>query len=110
MPPSTSRIFPVIDDVYKQFSLEFTTNRINRVLQKAVDEHTPPMHKGRRLKFYYATQVATRPPTFIVFVNYPKGVHFSYYRFLVNSFREGLGLDKAPLKVLLKERQRKKYG
>ncbi len=106
----TGRIFPVIDTVYEQFSLNFTTNRINKIIQKAVDEHTPPMHKGRRLKFYYATQVGTRPPTFVVFVNYPKGVHFSYYRFLVNRLREGLGLDKAPLRVRLKERERKKYG
>ena len=106
----TKKLFPVVNEVYRQFSLEFTTNRINRVLQKAVENHTPPLHRGHRLKFYYATQVSTKPPTFIIFVNYPKGVHFSYYRFLVNSFREGLGLDKAPLRLVLKERTRKKYG
>lgn len=105
----TKKLFPVINDVYGQFSLEFPTNKINRVLQKAVENHTPSLHQGRRIKFYYATQVSTKPPTFIIFVNYPKGVHFSYYRFLVNSFREGLGLDKAPLRVVLKERTRKKY-
>ena len=106
----TKKLFPVINEVYEQFSLQFTTNRINRVLQKAVEGHTPSLHQGRRIKFYYATQVSTKPPTFIIFVNYPKGVHFSYYRFLVNSFRDGLGLDKAPLRVVLKERMRKKYG
>lgn len=105
----TKKLFPVINDVYEQFSLEFTTNRINRVLQKAVENHTPSLHQGRRIKFYYATQVSTKPPTFIIFVNYPKGVHFSYYRFLVNSFRDGLGLEKSPLRVVLKERTRKKY-
>lgn len=106
----TGRILPTIDTVYEQFSLSFTTNRINKIIQKAVEEHSPSLHKGRRLKFYYATQVGTRPPTFIIFVNYPKGVHFSYYRFLVNRLREGLGLDKTPLRVVLKERERKKYG
>jgi GTP-binding protein len=106
----TKKLFPVINEVYEQFSLKFTTNRINRVLQKAVESHTPSLHQGKRIKFYYATQVSTKPPTFIIFVNYPKGVHFSYYRFLVNSFRDGLGLDKAPLRVVLKERLRKKYG
>jgi GTP-binding protein len=106
----TKKLFPEINDVYRQFSLQFTTNRINRVLQKAVENHTPALHRGHRLKFYYATQVATKPPTFVVFVNYPKGVHFSYYRFLVNSFREGLGVDKTPLRLVLKERTRKKYG
>ncbi|MFN2365164.1 MAG: GTP-binding protein, partial [Desulfurivibrionaceae bacterium] len=106
----TKKLFPVIDDIYRQFSLQFTTNRVNRVLQNAVEKHTPPLHRGHRLKFYYATQVATKPPTFIVFVNYPKGVHFSYYRYLVNSFREGLGVEQTPLRLVLKERQRKKYG
>ncbi|MFO7607403.1 MAG: ribosome biogenesis GTPase Der [Desulfurivibrionaceae bacterium] len=106
----TKKLFPVIDDIYRQFSLQFTTNRVNRVLGNAVEKHTPPLHRGHRLKFYYATQVATKPPTFIVFVNYPKGVHFSYYRYLVNSFREGLGVEQTPLRLILKERQRKKYG
>ncbi|MBU0481600.1 MAG: ribosome biogenesis GTPase Der [Proteobacteria bacterium] len=103
-------IFPAIRGVFEQFSLEFTTNRLNKVLQQAVEEHNPPMHKGRRLKFYYVTQVATRPPTFVLFVNYPKGVHFSYYRFLANRFRDGLGLDKSPLRLIMRERERKKYG
>ncbi|MCB2181871.1 MAG: ribosome biogenesis GTPase Der [Desulfobulbaceae bacterium] len=103
------KIFPVLDAMYKQCCQEFTTNRLNQVLQKAVEAHTPPLHKGKRLKLYYTTQVATNPPTFIIFANYPKGVHFSYQRFLVNQFRAALGLDKVPLKIILKERKRKKY-
>lgn len=104
------RIFPQLDTMYKQYNQEFSTNRINKVLKNATEAHTPPLHKGRRLKFYYTTQVSTKPPTFIIFVNYPKGVHFSYYRFLVNQFRDGLGLDNVPVKIILKERKRKTYG
>ncbi len=104
------RILPALDTLYKQYNREFTTNSLNRVLRKAVEAHTPPLHKGRRLKFYYTTQVARKPPTFIIFVNYPKGVHFSYHRFLMNQFREGLDLDQVPVRVLFRERQRKKYG
>jgi len=87
-----------------------TTGRLNRALQKAVLAHPPALHQGKRLKFYYTTQVSTKPPTFLVYVNYPKGVHFSYFRFLVNQFRIELGLDFTSLQIILKERQRKDYG
>ncbi|MFC1523762.1 ribosome biogenesis GTPase Der [Thermodesulfobacteriota bacterium] len=104
------KIFKEIETVFSQYSREFTTNKLNRVLQKAVEAHTPPMHRGKRLKFYYATQISKKPPTFILFVNYPKGVHFSYHRYLVNKFRETLEIDKSPVKLILRERKRKKYG
>ncbi len=103
-------IYSILHKVYKQFSLQFSTGKINRVLQSAVEAHPPSLHKGHRIKFYYSTQVATKPPTFIIFVNYPKGVHFSYYRFLVNHFRAELNLDLTILRIFLRERQRKKYG
>lgn len=103
----TGKILPLVNTVYQQYGRTFTTNRLNNTLQKAVKEHTPPFHKGRRLKFYYTTQIFSFPPTFIVFVNYPKGVHFSYHRYLVNQFRQGLELDKVPVKIILKERQRR---
>jgi len=105
-----NKIFGVIDKVYKQFSATVTTGRLNRVLQKAVESHPPALHQGKRLKFYYTTQVSTKPPTFLVYVNYPKGVHFSYYRYLVNQFRTELKLDHTSLTIILKERQRKDYG
>lgn len=103
------KIFPAISEVYKQYSKTFSTNRLNKILQQAVEGHTPPLHKGKRLKLYYTTQISTHPPTFIIFVNYPDGVHFSYYRYLVNSYRTGLGLENAPLRIFLRERQRKSY-
>ncbi|MCK5232758.1 MAG: ribosome biogenesis GTPase Der, partial [Desulfobulbaceae bacterium] len=105
-----NKIFPLLHKTYAQFCTKFSTNRVNRVLQKAVDAHTPPLYRGRRLKFYYTTQVSAKPPTFVMFVNYPDGVHFSYYRYLVNQFRIGLELESSPLRIVFKERKRKKYG
>jgi len=104
------RIFAAVDEVYDQFSLRFSTGRLNRVLARAVEGHTPSLHKGRRIKFYYTTQISSKPPTFVIYCNYPKGVHFSYFRYLVNHFRAELGLDRTTLRIFLRERVRKKYG
>jgi GTPase len=101
------RLFTTLDKVYQQYSQKFSTGKINRILRAAIEAHPPSLHQGKRLKLYYTTQVGTKPPTFIVFCNYPKGVHFSYHRFLVNRFREGLGLDLSPVKIIIKERQRR---
>lgn len=107
---SLTKILTTVDKVYSQYTATFSTNALNQVLKRATETHTPPLHKGHRLKLYYTTQVASSPPTFVLFVNYPKGIHFSYYRFLVNQFREELGLSNSPIKLLLRERKRKKYG
>ncbi|MEN8140272.1 MAG: ribosome biogenesis GTPase Der [Thermodesulfobacteriota bacterium] len=104
------KILPLANKVFGQYIASFSTNKLNNILSRATEAHTPPLHKGRRLKFYYTTQVSERPPTFVVFVNYPKGVHFSYHRFLVNQFRDELGLDKIPIRLFLRERKRKSYG
>jgi len=105
-----NKILPAVNKIYQQFSMEFTTNRLNRTLQKAIDEHNPALYQGRRVKFYYATQLSTRPPTVLVFTNYLKGVTPSYERFLVGRFREELGLDQSPLRLVFRERERKNYG
>ncbi len=101
------RLWPLIDEVYGQYASRFATNRLNRILQRAVAAHSPPLHKGRRLKLYYTTQVGSKPPAFVIFCNDPEGVHFSYHRFLVNAFRRELGLDRSPLLIHFRERQRR---
>ena len=90
--------------VQRQFQSRFPTAALNRLLAEAVARHEPPMVAGRRLKFYYTSQLATAPPRFVVVTNAPKSVHFSYQRYLVNSFREGLGLDRVPVQVFFRER------
>jgi GTP-binding protein len=106
----TKKLLPTIDGIYRQYSQKFPTNRLNRVLQRAIEKHPPSLHRGRRIKFLYTTQVASRPPTFTIFTNYPKDVHFSYQRFLINTFRQELDLDKSPIRLFFRERKRKKYG
>ena len=103
------KILPVIDSVYEQFSKKFSTGRLNRILQDASATHPPALHRGRRIKLLYTTQIAIRPPTFAVVTNYPKAIHFSYHRYLVNTLRKELGLDKTPIKLFFRERKRRKF-
>ena len=103
-----SRIFDVVNAVYAQYTTRVSTGILNRALTAATERTPPPIYKGRRIKFYYATQVATRPPTLVAFVNSPSGVHFSYHRYLINRFREELGLDRTPLRLIFRERSGRK--
>ncbi len=102
------RLFPTIGTVYKQFTASFPTSALNRLLKDAVEDHSPPIYKNKRLKFYYTSQVGHRPPKFVVMSNSSKGIHFSYERYLVNRFREGLGLDKVPLQLFVRDKNREK--
>jgi GTP-binding protein len=104
------RLFELIDRLMGQYRFRAPTAEVNRVLETAVAEHTPPYAGRGRLKFYYATQAATRPPTFVVFTNRPDEVHFSYRRFLVNRFKEAFGLDLAPVRLLLRVRSGRREG
>lgn len=99
-----NRIFSMVDDVFAQHQFRIATGQLNRLIEAAVERNEPSLHKGRRLKFYYATQVASGPPTFVLFVNYPDAVHFSYGRYLTNQIREGAGLDKTPVRIIFRQR------
>ena len=103
------KLLPEIDSVYEQFCKTFTTSLLNRILQDASASHPPALHRGRRIKLLYTTQIATRPPMFAIVTNYPKAIHFSYHRYLVNIFRKELALDKTPIRIVFRERKRKKY-
>ncbi len=98
------RLFPVIGSVYRQFKAKFPTAALNRLLREAVEEHSPPIYKNKRLKFYYTSQIGTCPPKFVIMTNSSKGVHFSYERYLLNRFREGLGLDKVPIQIFFRDK------
>ncbi len=99
------RLFPTVGSVYRQFTTMFPTAALNRLLSDAVEHHSPPIYKNKRLKFYYTAQVGTAPPTFVVMTNSQKGVHFSYERYLINRYREGLGLDRVPIRLLFKAKK-----
>jgi GTP-binding protein len=100
-----SKIFNLVDEVYGQYERRIGTGELNRIFEVAVKKTEPPLYKGRRLKFFYATQVSVKPPTFVCFVNFPEGVHFSYSRYLINQIREGSGLDKTPVKIIFRKRE-----
>ncbi len=102
------RIFDMVDEIYRQYSLRTGTGTVNQIFQEAVERKEPPLHQGRRIRFYYATQVSTKPPTFVVFVNYPEAVHFSYKRYLINRIRDRSRLDKTPIRILFRKRTGKK--
>ena len=101
------KIFPLVDEIYEQYTTRVNTGEVNRIIERAAEMTPPSMYNGRRIKFYYATQADIKPPTFVAFVNYPEAVHFSYKRFLLNQIRETVGLDKTPLKLHLRLRKNK---
>ena len=103
-----TKIFRMVDEVYAQYAQRIGTGRLNRILETATAQNPPPLYRGRPIRFYYATQVSNRPPTFVCFVNYPQAVHFSYKRFLINQIREHAGLAKTPIRILLRPRDSRK--
>jgi GTP-binding protein len=82
------------------------TAQLNRVLSEAVSRHQPSAVKGRRPRFYYATQAAIEPPTFVLFASDADAVHFSYQRFLENRIREAFRFEGTPLRLIFRERSR----
>ncbi len=101
------RIFDHVDEVYAQYCRRISTGQLNRILGTALEKNPPALHRGRPVKFYYAAQVGAKPPTFMAFVNHPEAVHFSYKRYLLNQLREQAGLDKTPIRLILRARERR---
>ena len=98
------KIFGKIDLLYEQFSRRISTGAVNRAIKEMIEKH-PPSRVGRgRIKFLYATQVRTKPPTFVVFVNRPDMIHFSYERFLMNQLRQHFQLAFTPIKVVFRKK------
>ena len=94
----------MIADLYMQFSSRVATGALNKAIQDIVETKPPPGAGNASLKVFYATQAETKPPTFVVFVNRPDIVHFSYHRFLVNRLKENLGLQETPIRVIFKKK------
>ena len=98
----THKILSMVEKIHAQYSYRINTGLLNRIVEDAIFRSEPPMHKGKRLKFYYATQVAVKPPTIVCFVNYPEAVHFSYHRYLINQIREMAELPNTPIRLLFR--------
>ena len=102
-----SKIFDVLDMVIQNQQMRVQTGVLNDILAEAVAMQQPPSDKGRRLKIYYMTQVSIKPPTFVIFVNDKKLMHFSYTRYLENKIREAFGFKGTSLKFFIRERKEK---
>ena len=100
-----TKIFYLVDEVYAQYTQRIGTGQLNKFVELAIEKNEPSLHRGRRLKFYYATQISAKPPTIVCFVNYPEGIHFSYKRYLINQLREQAGLDKTPIRMIFRKRE-----
>ena len=103
-----AKIYGMVEAVYRQYCTRVGTGRLNKVFEEAVDHNSPSLHRGRRIKFFYATQISIKPPTFVCFVNYPDAVHFSYHRYLVNCLSREFGLDNTPIRLYFRIRKRRK--
>ncbi|MFO7972976.1 MAG: ribosome biogenesis GTPase Der [Desulfobacterales bacterium] len=102
------KIFNLVEEVFSQYSSRIGTGPLNKIFYQAIERTEPSLHRGKRIKFFYAAHVSTRPPTFVCFVNYPDAVHFSYKRYLINQIREKTGLDKTPLRLIFRKRTGRK--
>ena len=97
-------LFPVINNVFTQYTKRVQTSVLNDVLNDAVHMNPPKSHNGGIIKVYYGTQTDTRPPTFILFVNNTEWMHFSYKRYLQNQIRQAFGFEGCPINIVLRRR------
>ncbi len=100
-----TNVFKEIDRVIEQREQRIPTGELNRLCERLTGAHEPPLYRGRRVKYFYLTQVGVRPPTFVAFVNYPEGVHFSYLRYLENGLRDAFGFQGTPIRIHARRRR-----
>ena len=102
-----NNIFELINTVDKNNNLRVPTGLLNDVISEAIAITQPPSDKGRRLKVFYITQVSTRPPTFVIFVNSKPLMHFSYVRYLENHLRKHFEFKGTPIHMIIREKGKK---
>ena len=101
------KLFECIDMVIANQSMRVGTGVLNEIMAEAVALQQPPSDKGKRLKLFYITQVAIKPPTFVIFVNDKELMHFSYTRYIENKIRDTFGFKGTSLKFIIRERKDK---
>ena len=101
------KLFDLINHVNEQNSMRISTSILNQVINEAISIVQPPTDKGKRLKIFYGTQVSTKPPTFVIFVNNKELFHFSYERYIVNQIRKEFGLEGTPVRIIVREKNQK---
>lgn len=99
------KLYELIDMVSENHAMRISTGVLNEIMSEAVALQQPPSDKGKRLRLYYITQAAVKPPTFVIFVNDKELMHFSYTRYIENKIREAFGFKGTPLKFVIRERK-----
>ena len=99
-----ARVTELVKYVAEQQSMRIKTSVLNELIRDAVSINPPPMHRGRRLKILFMTQADIKPPKFIIFVNDPDLMHFSYLRFIENRLREMYGFEGTPIRLIVRAR------
>lgn len=98
------------EKAYENASRRISTGLLNDVLQEAILTNEPPSKNGKRLKLYYITEVSANPPTFVVFVNDEKLMHFSYKRYLENALRRSFDFQGTPVRILVRNKNEKDFN
>lgn len=101
------QLFPLIKEVYEQRGQRVTTGQLNKFIEKILQKYHPPMIQGKRLRIYYMAQVATHPPRFVVFLNFPELMIDSYKKYMINQFREQYSFKGVPIVFDLRGKQHK---
>ena len=103
----TKKIFDLLETVIENHAMRIQTGVLNEILMEAVALQQPPSDKGKRLKLFYMTQVSTKPPTYVLFVNKKELMHFSYQRYIENRIRDTFGFMGTPIRIFIRERKEK---
>ena len=99
-----TKIFELVERVYAQYTRRVETGELNRKIREIIERNPPPGRQSRPHIFNYITQVAVKPPTFVLFVREPKDIHFSYERYLVNRIRENFGFEEVPIRLYFRKK------
>ena len=98
------KVLDIVDHVSEQTRKRISTSQINKYFREWVERFSPPLYKNRSVKLNYITQVSTAPPTFVIYTNFPNGIHFSYERYLVNQMRETFSFEGVPVRLLFRKK------
>jgi GTP-binding protein len=94
----------LVDQVFEEYGKRISTSHLNDLIEESTTKVPLPRYGKRRAKIYYGTQVSIKPPTFVLFANYPERIHVTYQRYLINQIRQSLGFKKTPIRLLLRQR------
>jgi len=98
------KVLETATEVYERSKERVQTSVLNKVVESLYYKHRPPAYRGREIKFYYAAQTGTAPPSFVIFTNFPEGIIDSYKRYVVNELRASLGMETVPMRVYFRQR------